>query len=103
MNLYDYAVPAAGRENMVTLLQNKRVRIERIVSNKAATQWYDQEEDEWIVLLKGSATIVFEDDTVQLEAGDTLLLEAHRRHRVVQTSEDALWLTVFYQADNKMC
>jgi len=94
-NLYKYAPPSVGNETVDLLLQRGGVRIERIVSNRADTGWYDQEEDEWVVLLEGTATLQIESDTVALVRGESLLLAAHERHRVVATSEDALWLTVF--------
>ncbi len=103
MNLYKYTVPEEGKESVDTLLQNQAVRIERIASNTASTQWLDQDEEEWVVLLKGSAVIEFENETTTLGAGDTLHIKAHRRHRVVSTSEDALWLAVFYQENKKVC
>lgn len=103
MNLFSYTAPADGKESVDTLLQKETVRIERIVSNRASTQWFDQDEDEWVVLLKGSATIEFEDEMSEMSAGDTLYIKAHRRHRVVSTSENALWLAVFYPENKKMC
>jgi cupin 2 domain-containing protein len=102
MNLYSYTPPKEGKEFISTLLQNEAVRIERIISNTASTQWMDREEAEWVVLLKGSSVIEFEDETLTLAAGDTLHIGAHRRHRVVSTSEDALWLAVFYPSE-QMC
>lgn len=103
MNLYRYTVPEEGKESVDTLLQNQAVRIERIASNTASTQWLDQDEEEWVVLLKGSAVIEFEDEASTLAAGDALYIKAHRCHRVVSTSEDALWLAVFYPQNKKMC
>jgi cupin 2 domain-containing protein len=94
-NLYDVSRPPDGAESVATLLQRGGVRIERILSNRAATDWYDQTEDEWIVLLEGAAELQIGKMTLSLQRGDTLLLKAHQRHRVVSTSEDALWLAVF--------
>ena len=94
-NLYEYVPPEAGSEHVEVLLQKGGVRIERIVSVSARTDWYDQSEDEWVVLLDGSAELEFETGSVTLRRGDMLLLEAHRRHRVRSTSENALWLAVF--------
>jgi len=94
-NFYNYVRPPAGEETLDRLFERGSVRIERIASNRAATGWYDQEEDEWVVLLEGEATLQVESETIRLERGDTLLLRARVRHRVVSTSEDALWLTVF--------
>jgi len=79
-----------------TLLQNPHLQIERIVSKlKNPGQWYDQDHDEWVVLIEGQATIEFFEQNMQLlSRGDTLLIEAHQRHRVISTSEHAVWLAV---------
>ena len=53
---------------------------------------------EWVVLLKGSATLLIaEEGSVDLGAGDYLLIPAHVRHRVERTSEDAVWLAVHFR------
>jgi len=95
INLYECSRPEAGEERLDVLLEHPSGRIERIASNGARTEWYDQDEDEWVVLLEGTAELEVEAERVALRRGDTLLLPAHCRHRVVSTSEDALWLAVF--------
>jgi len=91
-------------ELVVRLAESKHVRIERIVSTGHASPkgfWYDQEEAEWVVLLKGEARLLFEGVTepVQLKPGDHVTIPAHRRHRVEWTTpkEPTVWLTVFYR------
>jgi cupin 2 domain-containing protein len=76
-------------------------RIERIVSAGHTTppgHWYDQEEDEWVALLQGTATLEWADGTTTaLAAGEAVLIPARRRHRVVATSAapPAIWIAVF--------
>jgi cupin 2 domain-containing protein len=78
------------------------VRIERIVSSGHATpegEWYDQPQDEWVVVLKGKARLGFEDGTaLDMAPGDHALIPARRRHRVEWTSprEPTVWLAVHY-------
>src|SRR5262245_48055282 len=74
-------------EQIVTLLQAPNVRIERIVSTGHATapdQWYDQDEAEWVLVLAGSAGLLFEGEAAprRLEPGDYVHIAAHVRHRV---------------------
>jgi cupin 2 domain-containing protein len=78
------------------------VRIERIVSHGHASLpdfWYDQDEAEWVVVLKGAARLRFEGQTVELRPGDYITIPAHQRHRVEWTTPDepTVWLAVFYR------
>lgn len=98
MNLFDPGTPTP--EEAVTILsETDTMRIERIVSWHHTTpknDWYDQDEDEWVTLLEGTATLTYEDGTaVPLAKGDTLFLPAHVRHQVTATSAPAIWLCVF--------
>jgi cupin 2 domain-containing protein len=85
------------------LAGSQEVTIERIVSRghcSAEGFWYDQDHNEWVLLLKGQASLSFEGQaaTVELTAGDYLNIPAHVRHRVVWTVEDTetIWLAVKY-------
>jgi cupin 2 domain-containing protein len=91
-----------GSELIETLLKSDSVVIERIVSNASVSMdgfWYDQDTDEFVLLLKGSAVLEFENESpIALEPGSCLLIEAHKRHRVARThkSEKTIWLTVHF-------
>jgi len=84
------------------LAQNEKVRIERIVSKgqaSPATGWYDQVENEWVIVLQGAAILAFENgEDVRLECGDYLNIPAHTRHRVKWTQPDSetVWLAIHY-------
>lgn len=88
--------PDPGSEHFETLYQNPYVTVERIASNALHDgQWYDQEHDEWVMLVRGNAVLEFDDaPKSHLKAGDCLLLPARQRHRVLSTSGDALWLAL---------
>lgn len=82
----------------------KPVRLERIVSGGHASPagfWYEQDEDEWVMLLRGEACLLLteEDDGVEQEvemcAGDFIDLPAGLRHRVESVSTDAIWLALY--------
>jgi cupin 2 domain-containing protein len=74
---------------------SRGVTIEHILSSAEVDRVdYDQERDEWVVVLEGGATLDIEGDTVRLAAGDWLLLPAHRRHRVTATEPGTRWLAV---------
>jgi len=81
-----------------TLLKTKDVLIERIITNgaiKTPGEWYDQEKDEWVILLQGTAKLEFKnDEIVSLKKGDYIFIPSHKVHRVRQTSKypNCIWL-----------
>lgn len=92
---------ARASEIFETLVDQGGVRIERIVSHGQATpegEWYDQEWDEWVLVIAGRAGLILEGETEPLElgAGDHLHLPARCRHRVAWTAPDGptVWLAV---------
>ncbi len=98
-NLFDIKGLSADAEQFEELLSNTHIKLERIVSFGHPTpqgEWYDQDETEWVALIKGSATLVYKDGlTTEMKAGDTLLIPPHLQHRVESVSEDAVWLGLF--------
>lgn len=83
------------------LVRAQGLRIERIVSHGQSSPegfWYDQDENEFVLLVQGAAHLRFEDETVAMKAGDWLHISAHRKHRVDWTTpaEKSVWLAVFY-------
>ena len=95
VNIFDHTMPEKGKEHIEELLSNKNIVINRIVSNDLQNgEWYDQSEDEWLVLLAGEAVVELEGKEKALRKGSTLFIPAHVKHRVKSTSQKALWLTV---------
>ncbi len=84
-----------------TLVENQHVKIERILSQGQASPvdfWYDQPQDEWVILLQGQARLQFAKDRtiITLTAGDYLFIPAHEKHRVDWTDPNttSLWLAI---------
>ena len=104
-NLFEN-IPDNLPEELVDVLTSKGgdgIRIERIVSrghSSPSGYWYDQDRNEFVVLLKGSAGLRFEgcEDTVVLKPGDWINIPAHGKHRVEWTdpNQDTVWLAVHY-------
>jgi len=97
-NLF-FPLPTAGtEEHFEPLLCRPGLRIERIVSHCHASPpdfWFDQTEDEWVMLARGSAELEFDDgERLALSPGDWLLIPAGRRHRVAATGPDTVWLAI---------
>lgn len=102
-NLLEHIPAQLPAELVQTLAAGKRTRIERIVSKSHCSPpgfWYDQDEDEWVLLVKGEARLRFEkeDRALHLAEGDYVHIPAHVRHRVEWTQEntETVWLAVFY-------
>lgn len=89
-------------EKIHPLHQGGAFVLEQIVSHGQASEpgfWYDQPKDEWVVLLRGRATLEFKDDpALPLQAGDALLIPAHCIHRVASTSRDARWIALHFES-----
>ena len=69
-----------------TILTTEHFKLERIISTGQATSpgdWYDQDTDEWVILLSGSAGLLFEGDerVCVMRPGDHIHIPARRRHR----------------------
>lgn len=98
-----FSIPSADEESceyFQPLVETKELLIERIITTdrfKAPGQWYDQEKDEWVVLIGGEAELEFEDGKViKLVKGDYILINAHHKHRVKQASKhtNCIWLAI---------
>lgn len=101
MNIYELANVAIENEQFDTLLTKGGVTIERIVSHGQATaegEWYDQDWDEWVLILGGRAGLLLsgEPDVTVMQKGDSIFLPAHTKHRVEWTDDTlpTLWLAV---------
>ncbi len=101
--LFEGLPEGAAEEETLELLSGSGTRIERIVSNRQVSPpgfWYDQDEDEWVMILKGAAELEFEDGgSHEMGAGYWLRIPAHVRHRVAWTCEDGptVWLAVHFK------
>lgn len=103
MNLLDNIPAELPAEVFEDIVKTSTVRIERIISKGHTTpadEWYDQDEHEWVLVLKGEARIRFEEKNreVHLQEGDYLNIPAHQRHQVSWTApgQETIWLAVFY-------
>jgi len=85
------------------IIKGKNFRLERIVSDGHSSPpdfWYDQDQNEFVLLLSGSAQLEFQDNTVvNLTPGDSIDIKAHSKHRVSSTSPSGktVWLAIFYE------
>ncbi|MCK9372860.1 MAG: cupin domain-containing protein [Sulfuricurvum sp.] len=96
MNIYDLAKPESDRETFVTFYQTGSLKIEGIRSHLTRPGIeYFQQEDEWVILLEGAAQLEMDGELRRLQKGDFLFIPRHTPHRVLSTSNDALWIAIF--------
>lgn len=92
---------ATSAEQTEQLCAGKSFRVERITSagqHSPPDFWYDQAWDEWVMVVQGSAILFFKDpdETICLTPGDWVMISAHRRHRIEETSREpaTVWIAV---------
>ena len=103
-NLFSQIPDSARDEIYETLLKTGQFRLERIVSfgqKTPAGEWYDQEMNEWVILLQGNGGLSFEgaSEVLTMQPGDFVHIPAHRRHRVEWTDAEqaTVWLALHYR------
>ncbi len=103
-NLFDGIPLDVPEELFTTIHRAEGLRIERIVSRGQTSPegfWYDQEENEWIILLEGGAAVEFEGERepIELLRGSYLNIPSHTRHRVAWTdpSQKTVWVAIHYR------
>ena len=101
-NIFDNLPTDLSQEVFEQLVSSKAVKIERIVSKGHTSPdsgWYDQPQHEWVIVLKGSALLEFDNrESVRLHAGDYVNIPAHQKHRVAWTDNfcETIWLAIHY-------
>lgn len=100
MNLFELPEEMLAEELFEAIIPDRGVLIERIVSAGQVSPlgvWYDQDRDEWVVLLQGNAKLAWESGRIlDMGPGDWVFIAAHDRHRVEYTSQQpsCIWLAV---------
>ena len=90
-------------EHFETLVETDAIHIERIISKGHSAPkegWYEQDQNEWVLVLKGAARLALEDGSeVSMGPGDSLEILAHVKHKVVWTDpeEETVWVAAHYE------
>ncbi|MDH5925838.1 cupin domain-containing protein [Vibrio lentus] len=102
-NIYSDVPSSIPNEIFNDIITTENVRIERILSHGHSSPeqgWYDQDENEWVMVLEGQGVIEFEDGrVVTLSKEDYINIAAREKHKVVGTDRGVvtIWLAVFYR------
>jgi len=101
-NFFENIPDEIPEEILEKIISKKNLKVERIISNGHSSPpnyWYDQNSNEFVLLLKGSAELLFENEgKVFLKPGDYLIIPPHKKHRVENTdkSKKTIWLTIYF-------
>jgi len=103
-NIFESIPGNLDAESVDLITQNEKVKIQRIISKghtSPATGWYDQDNDEWVLVIKGAAIIEFDGEAyteISLGEGAYINIPAHKKHRVRWTDPETetVWLAVHY-------
>jgi len=101
-NIFNHIPKIIKNELFEDILSNKKIRVERIISKGQTSPkkgWYDQKENEWVMILKGKAILSFKNHKdIKLKEGDYINIKAHTKHKVSWTNPDkkTIWLAIFY-------
>jgi cupin 2 domain-containing protein len=102
-NIFKTNPEKPNEEIFEIILNNKNLKLERIITNGQTTppgEWYNQENDEWVVLIQGSALILFENEKfIILNKGDHILIPKNCKHRVqwVDSNQECIWLALHFK------
>jgi cupin 2 domain-containing protein len=95
-NIFDFTLPPLNQESFITQLVDKNVEIKTIISNTLSTpQTFMQECNEWVVVLQGCAKIEIDGIIHKLKKGDSLFIEAKKKHTLLKTKKVVVWLAVY--------
>ena len=101
-NIFSDIPKLLREEQFDTLFKDKSIKIERIISKghcSPKTGWYRQQQNEWVLVIKGGAIITVKDvGQVTLEEGDYYHLPAYTEHKVSWTKSniETIWLAIHY-------
>ncbi len=101
-NFFEDVPASLEDEYFEDIISSPYFRLEKIISDGHSSPegfWYDQDKNEFVLLLSGSAEIAFNDEpTIHLKPGDYFIIPAHKKHRVEKTdlNEKTIWLTLHF-------
>ena len=101
-NLFANIPKNLDEEVFEQLVKSEHISIERIISKghqSPQSGWYDQDKNEWVLVLSGKAILSFDEGSdITLKKGDYINIPAHKKHKVKWTdpSVETIWLAVFY-------
>ncbi len=102
MNIFTKIPKDLDEEFFEKLISQDNIKIQRIISKghtSPKSGWYNQNENEWVIILQGEAILSFEEKDINLKVGDYINIPAHTKHKVSWTKPNTqtIWLAVHYK------
>ncbi len=77
------------------ILKDKNVIIEKIISSdNIEPKEYIQEQDEWVIVLKGSGELEINKEIIKMKEGDYIFIPSKTLHKVLNVEKGTVWLAV---------
>lgn len=90
-----------GKEIVEQILSGKDFTLECITSKGDISPdgfWYDDDRYEWVMVTKGRGELeFFGGSRLMINEGEYYLIKPNERHRVSYTSEDCVWIALYYR------
>lgn len=93
-NLFEHIRFSDLEEVEEGIFENEKVRALRTMSLNQVTDFMVQDEDEFVILMDGFASIETESEIVRMKKGDFFFIPKGLRHRVID-QDKALWFCIF--------
>ena len=88
------SAPVSG-EHVERLLADRGVTVEHILSGELELPVeYFQDDDEWVTVVEGEATLDVDGETIEMTAGAWVFLPRRTPHRLLEVRPGTRWLAV---------
>ena len=99
MSIFDKITPNDG-EIFEVLHKQKDMEIVHILSSSnLAANLYDQDKDEFVIVLEGGALLEIEGKEIELKKGEYIFIKARVKHKILRCDSGTHWLAIYI--DNK--
>lgn len=77
---------------IVEILMDDKIRVERITSNSNVTDFMMSDIDEYVYILEGYAKLLIENEEISIKKDTGYFIPKNTKHKVTFTSSDCKWL-----------
>jgi cupin 2 domain-containing protein len=101
MSIFDKLPPKDG-EIFEILYKQKDIEITHILSSSNLDDHlYNQNKDEFVILLEGGALLEMDGKEVDLKKGEYIFIKAHTKHKILRCENGSHWLAIYIKNSDK--